>query len=134
MREHITDRAPRLVLAAAAIVTLAACNPFAGPAAGSRHFSQDCAACHGDDARGGPGGPDLTTLASRNNGVFPQRDVLDRLDGYGRGWLTEDDAMPEFGHLMSGRLTRVELDRGASRLVPERMVALMAYLERVQRP
>ena len=123
-----------MALVALATLALAACNPFAGPAAGSRHFSQDCAACHGTDARGGPGGPDLTMMASRNDGAFPRRAVLDRLDGYGRGWLHEDDAMPEFGHLMTGRLTRVELDRGASRQVPERMVALMAYLERVQRP
>lgn len=130
----MTRRLLRSALAVAALGALAACNPFAGPAAGSRLFAENCAGCHGDTGRGGPGGPDLTGIAARDGG-FPRRAVLDRLDGYARGLMTHVDSadMPDMSHLMTGRLMHVDLGPGASRMIPERVVALTAYLESIQR-
>ena len=130
IRALISPRPLRLATATLALLSLAACNPFAGPAAGARIYDQSCAGCHGTDATGGPGGPDLTVLTARE-GEFPRRAVLNRLDGYGRG-LAGDD-MPNLGDLMTGRLMHVDLGRGASRMMPERVVALAAYLESIQR-
>ncbi len=130
----MTRRLLRSVLAVTALGALAACNPFAGPAAGSRLFSENCVGCHGDGGQGGPGGPDLTGIAEREGG-FPRRAVLDRLDGYARGLTVhvDSEAMPDMSHLMTGRLMHVDLGPGAGRMVPERVVALTAYLESIQR-
>ena len=59
------------------------------PAAGDRLYLRACASCHGADARGGgPVAPtlsvpptDLTTLASRHEGEFPRRYVIDVIAG-----------------------------------------------------
>jgi hypothetical protein len=56
---------------------------------GRIEFLSRCATCHGVDGKGdGPHGiklktkpPNLTTLAKRNKGVFPQRAVHDAVDG-----------------------------------------------------
>lgn len=122
----------RLAAAALALLLLAGCNPFASAPVGARYFAQDCAGCHGAGGRGGEGGPDLTGLATREGG-FPRRAVLNRLDGYGRGLLVPGEAaMPDLSHLMTGRLMEADLERGARRMVPERIVALSNYLERIQ--
>lgn len=115
------------------LLLLAGCNPFVSAPVGARYFAQDCAACHGAGGRGGEGGPDLTGLATREGG-YPRRAVLNRLDGYGRGFIDSDAAvMPDMGHLMTGRLIEADLGRGARRALPERIVALNNYLERIQR-
>ncbi len=95
---------------------------------------QNCVSCHGADGRGGAHIPDLTALAARAGGRYPQRMVLDKLDGYARGAVIyEGVEMPNFGDLLTGRLTRVETDRGLSRLLPEPIIALDAYLRTIQR-
>lgn len=95
---------------------------------------QNCVACHGADARGGAQLPDLTQIAARAGGVYPQGRVLDKLDGYARGAVVYGGAeMPNFGDLLTGRLTRVETPQGLSRPLPERIVALEAYLRSLQR-
>ncbi|MCC5992260.1 MAG: cytochrome c [Rhodobacteraceae bacterium] len=113
---------------------LAACNPFTGPQAGRALYDQNCASCHGSDGRGGAHVPDLTGLAARHDGRYPQLLVLNKLDGYARGDVVYSGVeMPEFGHLLTGRLTRVQTDRGLSRPLPEKLIALDAYLQRIQR-
>ena len=116
-----------------ALVVLAGCNPFASAPVGAHYFAQDCAGCHGDGGRGSARGPDLTLLATREGG-YPRRAVLNRLDGYGRGFIEDDAAvMPDMSHLMTGRLMEADMGRGARRMMPERIVALSNYLERIQR-
>lgn len=121
---------PALLLAA-----LAACAPRGTTAqAGQALFAQNCATCHGADARGGAQVPDLTGLSLRAGGVFPQTRVLDKLDGYARGQAAYAGVqMPEFGHLLTGPLTRVDTPNGVSRPYPASTVALAAWLKRVQR-
>jgi mono/diheme cytochrome c family protein len=56
---------------------------------GKSEFRSSCASCHGADAKGkGPVSdqlkippPDLTMLASNNNGVFPTNAVYETIDG-----------------------------------------------------
>ena len=58
-------------------------------AAGKALFSEHCASCHGDDAKGaGPAAvslkvqpPDLTALAKRNHGKFPDDEVYKAIHG-----------------------------------------------------
>ncbi len=57
--------------------------------AGKAAYLSSCAACHGVDAKGGgfvsavlkTPAPDLTTLAKRNDGVFPIAAVSEIIDG-----------------------------------------------------
>jgi len=121
---------PALIFALA----LAGCAPPTSPQAGRALYDQNCAACHGADARGGAQMPDLTQIAARAGGSYPQMRVLDKLDGYARGQTAYDGAeMPNFGDLLIGRLTRVQTASGQSRAMPEAIVALDAYLQSIQR-
>lgn len=106
--------------------------------AGAALFQQNCAACHGVDARGaGEFGvelfnvpPDLTVLTAQNAGVFPRDYVLGVIDGYQRG-AHSSRVMPEFGAGDMGPTVIVEED-GLGTPVPARLLALAAYLEGIQ--
>lgn len=129
---------PRLMLIFAPALLLAvliACAPRSTSApAGQALFAHNCATCHGADARGGAQIPDLTGLSLRADGTFPRLHVLDKLDGYARGEAVYGGTqMPDFGHLLTGTLTRVETRSGVSRAYPEAVVALTAWLEQAQR-
>jgi mono/diheme cytochrome c family protein len=125
-----------LALQGAGLWALGACSlpdtvPFGQGAAGQAEFAANCAACHGQGARGGAG-PDLTTLAVRNGGVFPMQYVLDQVDGYSLGNFDRSRTMPQMGHLMDGALVRVDLGDGVSRPVPTKIVATARYLQSLQ--
>ncbi len=122
-------------------VALAACVEHeldVSAEAGGALFQQNCAACHGVDARGaGVTGrelfnlpPDLTTLAADNNGVFPRDYVMGVIDGFDRGDHFSA-AMPEFGAGDMGPTVIVERD-GLGTPVPARLLALTEWLETVQ--
>lgn len=122
----------RAALAGLALAALAGCNPWASASVGERQFRESCAGCHGADGRGGPAAPDLTTMARREGG-FPRVAVLARLDGYGRGLGHGGAGMPDLSHLLVGRMIPVEPGDGTRRMIPEVIVGLSAYLERIQR-
>lgn len=76
---------------------------------GAEMYSQYCAACHGPTGKGnGPAvaalktaPPDLTLLAKRNNGQFPEMHVMQVLKG-GPDWPAHGSAeMPTWGPLFS---------------------------------
>ena len=114
------------------------------PDEGARLFAENCVMCHGTDARGngelakeiraelGRRPADLTTIARRNKGVFPRAEVLSYVDGYTRGRLPQQN-MPEFGLLLEGPTVPVDTGDGVMSPVPRPLVALMVYLESVQR-
>jgi hypothetical protein len=109
------------------------------PVEGQILYDQNCAICHGDDARGGgllaqktdPAPPDLTRITFRERDVFPRTRVLSVIDGYTR--QSPDEAMPEFGLLLQGETVPVVLEDGTLSPVPRPLAALLAYLESIQR-
>jgi len=129
-----------------AAVVLGACvgQNMPEPGEGAALFAENCAMCHGATARGdgeladeiraelGRRPSDLTTIARRNDGVFPRAEVLSYIDGYTRGRLPEQN-MPEFGLLLEGPTVPVDTGDGVMSPVPRPLVALMVYLESVQR-
>ena len=118
-------------------VALAGCVDVAEPD-GQRMFAQNCASCHGLDAKGsGPmarnlttAPPNLTTLASRNNDTFPRDYVMSTIDGLSRD-PHSSGAMPEFGAGDMGDTIIVERD-GLGTPVPADLLALTEYLETLQ--
>lgn len=71
-----------------AVVKRVPVNPTS-PVSGQQMFNEYCIACHGNDAKGtGPAASalnktpaDLTTLAARNNGKFPELRVYSTIHG-----------------------------------------------------
>ncbi|KNG93815.1 c-type cytochrome [Pseudaestuariivita atlantica] len=134
----------KITLTAAMALFTAGCaltpEPRIDAARGERLFAENCAACHGRDARGGgpeslglgQAPPDLTTLARRNGGTFPTFRVMGKIDGY----TTDEDAvsaMPEFGASGLGPTVIIETPEGTGLPVPADLLALVAYLQTVQR-
>ncbi len=107
--------------------------------AGALLFQNNCAACHGSDAKGmGEFGqqlftmpPDLTVLAANNGGVFPRDYVLGVIDGYHRD-PAFSSAMPEFGAPGMGPTILVADENGEATPIPARLLALGTWLESVQ--
>jgi mono/diheme cytochrome c family protein len=103
------------------------------PASGKDMFMEYCAVCHGKDGKGG--GPaasalkkapaDLTTLASRNNGKFPESRVYGFIQGDSGVSAHGSRDMPIWGTLFRG------LDRDPS-IAQLRMSNLTDYLKSIQ--
>jgi mono/diheme cytochrome c family protein len=124
------------------LISLAALAASAAPGEraedGRRTYSVYCASCHGQAGRGdGPvardlkvAPTDLTRLASRNEGRFPQDRAYQAIDGRlkTRGHGTSE--MPVWGATfqVSGS------DHNQEREVRERILDLLSYLESIQRP
>jgi len=120
----------------AALALLAACGPEPEAVSdGAALFARHCAVCHGSAATGGAaaGAPDLTRLAARDGGVFPETRVMSVIDGYTRR-DQHGARMPEFGALLAGdRMLWQPPEGGAAVPTPRALVALAAYLETLQR-
>jgi mono/diheme cytochrome c family protein len=129
--------------ACAAAQTVAAPTPVE---MGRLEFESNCATCHGMTALGdGPMRPflvrppaDLTTLARRHGGQFPKSAIADLIDGRGMAGPgphgTRD--MPVWGRVY--REQSEHQTRGtpfpSEWSVRGRILALVAYLETLQRP
>ena len=105
---------------------------------GRQLFMENCASCHGADAKGDGEmsqhlvkmAPDLTKLSIRNGGVFPTDEVMATIDGLNRA-PHFSGAMPEFGAGDMGETIVVERN-GLGTPVPADLLALTQYLEEVQ--
>lgn len=124
-----------------ATLVLAACSmeQDVTDAEGKVFFIDNCAACHGADARGGgplatglsPKPTDLTRLSANNGGVFPRDHALSIIDGYRRG-NHFSDVMPAFGDADLGDPITVEADDGSTTAIPAQLLALAEYLQTIQ--
>ncbi|MBW7056267.1 cytochrome c [Paracoccus bogoriensis] len=118
---------------------VAACAPEAGPGGARADFAAYCAACHGNDGRGGgplaegmePVPADVTLITRRNGGVFPKAQVMGHIAGYTMG--RSESPMPQFSDLLEG--PQVMFDDGSGQTVPTpaRLVALADYVQSLQR-
>ncbi|MCK0171972.1 cytochrome c [Aliiroseovarius sp. S1123] len=99
---------------------------------GAEIYAENCAACHGDDAKGGvyPSAPGLTKLTAKHGGTFPTRYVMSTIDGYAKG--TQRGPMPEFGALLDSEMEVWVDEKGVMTPTPAALVRLAEYLESVQ--
>ncbi len=124
-----------------AAVVLAGCveTEMPGPKDGRALFMENCAICHGENARGdGPmaramtkAPTDLTLIKLRNGDSFPRARVMSTIDGYARTGPSAPD-MPEFGALLEGDLVPYDSGDGKPTPTPRKLVALAEYLESIQ--
>lgn len=105
---------------------------------GAVFFAQNCASCHGADAKGtGPRADELgdhptnlTRLSARNGGTFPAARALSYIYGDpDNGHLAR--VMPQFGGAMADDLAPVEID-GVLTPTPRELAGLLFYLESIQ--
>jgi len=101
-----------------------------------------CALCHGPLATGSgittlPGidAPDLTGIATANDGVFPAGEVARQIDG--RDPVAAhgaDRSMPVFGGFFEGdQAVALRMPSGQSMMVSQPLADLLAWLESVQK-
>jgi len=113
----------------------------AGEPSGAQEFKDNCARCHGADAKGGgpdanskPGyrPPDLTTIAASNGGKFPREQIYEVIDGGKRlpGHYSFNSPMPLWG--LSFQLKGQEYSAQSEGAVKQRINALLDYLESIQ--
>lgn len=108
-------------------------------ATGKAEYLSACAACHGDAADGkGPIAsmfrdpvPDLTGLASRNEGRFPFLKVFQVIDG--RSVIrAHGDPMPIFGGRFRAEAEARGAVFGAEAIARARLLELVLYLQSIQ--
>ena len=98
-----------------------------------------CATCHGVHADGqGPMSPslvvapeNLTTLASRNGGVFPTARVITRIDGRDP-LISHGSDMPVYGDFFEGTDVATKAETGQPIMTSQPIVDLLAYLQTLQ--
>lgn len=111
------------------------------PADGGRLFAEHCAACHGASAKGngteGAGLPkqpaDLTKISARRGDVWPMLEVMSIIDGYTKRY-TPREYMPVIEEISEGPLVSFDTGNGLDTPVPERLIALVNFLESIQSP
>lgn len=109
--------------------------------AGLDLFRHHCALCLGADAKGtGPMAPvltiqpsDLTSLAARNDGVFPVERVVRRIDGR-EPLVSHGSPMPLYGDFFVGPETLGKTEHGEPLLTTRPVADLIAWLNSIQLP
>ena len=123
------------------IMTLGLAAPVAAQDAmqGEALYGFYCATCHGNSATGnGPMSPslvvapvNLTTLAARNDGVFPTTRVIMRIDGRDP-LVSHGSMMPIYGDFFEGTDVATKAETGQPIMTSQPVVDLLAYLEGLQ--
>ena len=127
------------VFAMLAPMALASVASAQEPGDGDVLFQENCAVCHGRDARGsGPMTPalttvppDLTGLALRNDGVFPAADIVRWIDG--RDLVpSHGGPMPLFGRLLEGESAVVDAPDGTPVFTTRGVLDIVTWLSEIQ--
>jgi mono/diheme cytochrome c family protein len=129
-----------LVLAAILFVSLND-RAFAAKPSGGLEYQDNCARCHGPDAKGnGPDAnekpgyhpADLTQISKHNGGHFPRQKIYDVIDGGKRvpGHYNFNSPMPLWG--LNFQLTGKEYSAESEAAVQGRINALVDYLRSIQ--
>lgn len=138
----MTASTTRSLVCLALLAALTACAsgnaPVLQAAAGERIYKVSCAACHGADARGtGPVAPlltvpvpDLTLIAARRGGEFPELDIFRIIDGQSELTGHGPRHMPIWGYEFFGDDADDEV---AHRRATDKVDRLVAYLRSIQR-
>ena len=114
---------------------------FAAEPSGTREYNENCARCHGTDAKGnGPDAnekfgyhpADLTQIAKHHGEKFPRLEIYDVIDGGKRlpGHYDFNSPMPLWG--LSFQLRGKEYSGQSEAAVKRRINALLDYLESIQ--
>jgi len=106
---------------------------------GAHLFRQSCATCHGADATGnGPVAPlltvkvpDLTRIAQRRDGQYPELEVFRIIDGQSQLAAHGPRHMPVWGYEFFGPEADDEAAHGRATLKIDRLVS---YLRSIQQP
>lgn len=108
---------------------------------GAEAYRVACAVCHGADGKGGgefadvltikP--PDLTRLSQANDGVYPYLKVFQTIDGRASIRAHGTPVMPIWGDTFSRDIGQAAGPFGSELLVRARIVALVDYLETLQK-
>lgn len=130
------------IIGAPAIVANSAEPPPAQFDLGKREYDAKCAVCHGVTGKGD--GPfkgvlntkiaDLTTLAQRNNGMFPFLWVQEVIDGRQTFRAHGPREMPIWGldYLAKARQSNMDVPYDPEAYVRTRILALTEYVYRLQ--
>ena len=147
MKFPTRDTSQVAAFAVAAMLILAACSAgalSAGLQEAAADFRTYCAPCHGADGRGGgPAGaalrvapPDLTAIAGRHGGIFPEDMIYEAVVGLGMPDAHGSREMPVWGDRFIGEAVggSVSLDdaRKAAAGVEARIHHLVDYLKSIQ--
>ena len=119
-------------IAAGALVTAGA-QVQLQPYSGSADYQAYCSACHGPAAKGDgsiakslkKAPADLTQMAKRNNGVYPDEKVNKTIDG--RQGSAHDADMPSWGEVFAKSSESAGPEKSAARID-----ALVKYLQTLQ--
>ncbi|MBN9310119.1 MAG: c-type cytochrome [Devosia sp.] len=108
---------------------------------GADTYRVACAVCHGSSGQGDgefasvltvrP--PDLTRLSARNDGVFPYLKVFQTIDGRASVKAHGTAIMPIWGDTFTREIGQAAGPFGSELLVRARIVALVDYVESLQR-
>lgn len=106
---------------------------------GAALYARHCATCHGLEAKGnGPMAPvlvlqppDLTKLTERNEGAFPVRRVVMRIDGRDP-LVSHGSPMPVYGDFFDGDEVLLKAETGQPVLTSVPVVDLLEYLRSLQ--
>ena len=106
---------------------------------GAKEYQRFCAACHGALGRGdGPvadtlkrGPSDLSRIAARRGGRFPEAEVARFIDGRFKVPEHGSREMPVWGTRLASDIPESEIAESVSR---GRIVTLIEYMKSIQRP
>ncbi len=112
---------------------------------GKVEYESNCASCHGLGGKGDgplsesfrPKAADLTTLARRNDGVFPAQRVYEIIDGRQEVAAHGPRAMPVWGrdyrsHVPDMTLGDIQIYGLKDAVAHNKLLALVDYLHRLQ--